>query len=801
MRQGNGTELLGMHDPRSASIGVIYVSPNDDRKSVLAAIITQEKLGRKQVAVVLPNQNKAFQRPVDFDDLKSLKRKLQSQIIFIVQGRPGPAEYARQRRFPVYSTLESYARALRDQKLAESEGKKGWLFGAPRKNAQSASTPEDEEDDTPDEAAEDSNPPAKSAEEEGPPPVVPFVMGTALVGGVETLANAQKQGRLSNGGSHNATSQQDEEDDWDALPPGPQTAVQPAIEDAKTVPLPADEEEEEKPISNSSASNKGPGPSIIELPVRRRTTIHLDQHPNAALTEPDPPSRPARARRNTGKISPGGAGVAAAAGLADAATAANTRSVSASRGSQPPRGNVGGGGSGGGGNRPNRPNNRRVWLIGLILLLLTALIVCGGIAYASPSTFKTLQDVLPKTQPPATVAITPDSQTVTNSYIVTGVQGQPDAAQRQISARALSATASSQPKTVKASGHNQIQGTNATGQLTFLNSSFSNSYTVGTNTPIPAGNVSLYLDTPATIPVANPNGGFGTTTVRAHVGTPGAGGNISALTVNGTCCNASGTVFVKNSQAFSGGQDAKDYMFVQQGDINSVVEPATPQLSKQATDSLKQQLQKGEQLSGSPACTPRVSTDHPPGDTGVNVPAVTVSITMTCKGQAYNQQQAQDLVKDLLQHKASQSPGAGYVLAGDLDIGTNVQSINKGNVSLLVNAKGIWVYQISKTQEDDLARQIAGKSVNEARAILQSQKGIHDATIKISGNTLPADPGQISFVVQNVAGMPTNSTPSSAAPTTGVTPAGTPQGPITPVPGNGNIPSSSLRTTQLVQEG
>src|SRR5579883_1049537 len=102
MRQGNGTELPGMgsNDPRAASVGVIYVSPSDDRKSVLAAILTQEKLGRKQVAVVLPNQNKAFQRPQDFDDLKSVRRRLQSDIVFIVPPGPGPAEFARQRRFP-----------------------------------------------------------------------------------------------------------------------------------------------------------------------------------------------------------------------------------------------------------------------------------------------------------------------------------------------------------------------------------------------------------------------------------------------------------------------------------------------------------------------------------------------------------------------------------------------------------------------------------------------------------------------------------------------------------------------------
>src|SRR5215469_10483501 len=117
MRQGDGTELLGPSDPRSASIGVIYVAPDDDRQSVLTGILTQDKLGYKQVIVVLPDQNRAFQRPVDFDGLKNLRRGLKTEIIFIAPSGPGPAAYARQRRFPVYSSLEACAQSMRLESL------------------------------------------------------------------------------------------------------------------------------------------------------------------------------------------------------------------------------------------------------------------------------------------------------------------------------------------------------------------------------------------------------------------------------------------------------------------------------------------------------------------------------------------------------------------------------------------------------------------------------------------------------------------------------------------------------------
>ena len=91
MRQGDGADLLGASDPRSANIGVIYVAPNDNRQNVLAAILTQDKLGRKQVAVVLPEHNKAFQRPVDFEGLKNMRRGLKTQIVFVAPPGPGPA--------------------------------------------------------------------------------------------------------------------------------------------------------------------------------------------------------------------------------------------------------------------------------------------------------------------------------------------------------------------------------------------------------------------------------------------------------------------------------------------------------------------------------------------------------------------------------------------------------------------------------------------------------------------------------------------------------------------------------------
>src|SRR5579863_1231723 len=125
MMQENGAKLLGVNDPRSATIGVIHVAPMDDRESVLAAILTQEKLGRKVIVLELPAQNKAFQRPMDFDGLKNMRRKLQAQLIIAAPFGSGPFELARQRRFLVYSSLDSYADSLRKEGQEAPSQKRG----------------------------------------------------------------------------------------------------------------------------------------------------------------------------------------------------------------------------------------------------------------------------------------------------------------------------------------------------------------------------------------------------------------------------------------------------------------------------------------------------------------------------------------------------------------------------------------------------------------------------------------------------------------------------------------------------
>ena len=130
MRQSNGTDILGDNDPRSVTIGIIEVSLDDERETVLAAILTQEKLARQVIVVVLPAQNKAFQRPVDFDGLKNMRRTLKAQLVLIAPQGSGPAEFARQRRFTLFWSLEAYAQSLRTRQQEVQLPKRAGPLGA-----------------------------------------------------------------------------------------------------------------------------------------------------------------------------------------------------------------------------------------------------------------------------------------------------------------------------------------------------------------------------------------------------------------------------------------------------------------------------------------------------------------------------------------------------------------------------------------------------------------------------------------------------------------------------------------------
>ena len=318
----------------------------------------------------------------------------------------------------------------------------------------------------------------------------------------------------------------------------------------------------------------------------------------------------------------------------------------------------------------------------------------------------------------ATVTLIPRSQQVTISGTM------------QLG-RVLPPLTISQSQTTRATGTGHQIAKAATGYLTFYNGQFQ-SVTIAAGTILTgASGVQIITDQDAVIPPANPPV-FGQVSVPAHALHAGSSGNIPADDINQACCAAS--VLVKNTTVFSGGQDERTYTIVTHKDIHSLSTVLKTTLAQSITGALQGQLKPEEQLQLLP-CSPTVTSDHQPGE---ETATVTVTVSQTCSAVAYNRQELMTKAAALLATQATQTIGTGYSLFGIAHV--TVKQANVSNtphplVFLSFQAGGTWVYGLSYFAQQQIKRLLAGKSIDEAKAILQQLQGIQQSGIQLTGLT------------------------------------------------------------------
>src|SRR5260221_9539626 len=231
VRQSDGADLLGANHRLSSNIGLIYVAPNDDRQSVLAAILTEEKLGRIRSAFVLPNRNCCFHRAVDFDGLKTMRRGLQAQLVFVAPAGSASTEFARQRRFPVYPSLAEYAQTLQEDFQDQDTSDIGRVFGGRQTPARSPASTD-----------------AAETEEPQPPPALP--VGPLA----ERASHRQAEDQRTTGESV-------AEEHAIEFPPAPPAPVPHTDEIIQPANVPPQEEDAPTPVSPAP---KGAGENEVE---------------------------------------------------------------------------------------------------------------------------------------------------------------------------------------------------------------------------------------------------------------------------------------------------------------------------------------------------------------------------------------------------------------------------------------------------------------------------------------------------------------------------------------------------------
>ncbi|GHO60376.1 hypothetical protein [Ktedonobacter robiniae] len=226
----------------------------------------------------------------------------------------------------------------------------------------------------------------------------------------------------------------------------------------------------------------------------------------------------------------------------------------------------------------------------------------------------------------------------------------------------------------------------------------------------------------------------------AHALIPGAQGNIPALDFQETtCCHAG--ITLTNHDAFSDGQDARPYSYVQQSDIDMAASTLTAEMTSEGQQAIQGKIQSGEQQAGKAKCSASSSASHSAGERSNSV---TVSTTMTCIAEVFNRDDAYAMATNLLKSDATQTFHNHYALTSPLKttlINAVIQN-PEGMISLHIEAQGQWVAQFDAASRQEMARLIAGLNAASAQDLLLHQPGITQVRITVTnspGNVLPLD--------------------------------------------------------------
>jgi hypothetical protein len=266
--------------------------------------------------------------------------------------------------------------------------------------------------------------------------------------------------------------------------------------------------------------------------------------------------------------------------------------------------------------------------------------------------------------------------------------------------------------------------------LTFINNS-SSPLTFSSTTLTGKSGVPVSFNGPITVPAVPP----ASVIVTGFAVNVGPGGDIPAFDILTTCCVTG--ILVKNVTAFSGGQNGVAHTAVKQADIDAATKQVVAMLKPGVLSALQKQVQPNKAVApNSLQCPDNLTANQKAGD---QAGSVTVSGTITCTEEAYEQQAALMMATNLLRAEARLKFGPNFALTGNIVKGvTQITLQSGGTVSLVVSAEGVWVYQFSDAAKQNLANHIAHVSKQAAINYLLTQPGVSSVAIVISsGNMLP----------------------------------------------------------------
>jgi serine/threonine protein kinase len=394
------------------------------------------------------------------------------------------------------------------------------------------------------------------------------------------------------------------------------------------------------------------------------------------------------------------------------------------------------------GGAQKKRKRRGIILIAATIALLFIL-VGGGVLYAMTGIIRRPP---PKPKPPALatalVTITPTRAAVAKTYTIDAITGAPNAAKNQVQARYISASEGTQSKTITATGQGTTPATKASGDVTFTDHTSQYEYMVPQGYPLATGNGLTAIVSE----------GFNiypgqSKTVGAYISTTGSNGNIPAYSIQFNY--QSGSLTATNTAPFSGGSNGSSYTYVSQADMNNASSAGSQMQAQEESGgqaAVTAQVRSNERMMGGVGCSPDKTYNHGAGD---HASSVTVSVSVSCSAEVYDQQEAQALASTLLENAIKATPNEAPLGQPTTSV-IGVTGGSNGTVILKVVATGTEIATFTTAQKQLLATLIAGSTASEAQDILVNQTGVGKAVVVVhgsNGHTLPKDTARITVVV------------------------------------------------------
>jgi Baseplate J-like protein len=338
-----------------------------------------------------------------------------------------------------------------------------------------------------------------------------------------------------------------------------------------------------------------------------------------------------------------------------------------------------------------------------------------------------------------TVTLMPTETTLSTTTTVTLATGHAHPTGPSVPGRLLSTLTLSQARTVPTTGIGHQPAQAAHGRVTFYNAALTSQTIPAGTLLVGADGVQVVTNQDAVVPAAHlPTDGQAT--VSAHAVQMGPAGNIGAGDLHGACCREN--VFVENSAAFTGGQHAYSYPMVTAHDLDGAVATLTTSLEQSIQAAYTAQLTPTEALVTPVTCKPSVTSPFHVGD---EAQSITLTLTDTCTGVAYDQQALQAALLSRLSGQAQAQLGGDSTLLGALQVSTRQVKREGSTFTLSVQGTGVWAHQFSQTDLQRFAVMIAGKNQQQATTLLLHEPGVSE--VAMSTSTLPTNPQQIRLLV------------------------------------------------------